>query len=336
MKKPPSLPNVKYVKRGLRWYAYFNTGQKRDGKPIYAPMPQPGTIGFHDSYASFMAGRTKRKPQQQATVAGLVQEYRQSDAFTKRAENTRKLYNAQLKKVVEFWGDYPIDDLQPADVRMVLDNEGWNAGTRNMVVAVLAVLYKWGRQRSKATIEPTKDIEREKGGEHEPWPEHILRAALECDDPTIRLAVHVLYFTGLRISDAMRLTWNDVRGGSILITPQKTRRFKKTLDIPIHRDLRAELDRTPKAGIAIFHGIKQRWLRTKLQAFTRALGAETVPHGLRKNAVIALLEEGCTVAEVASITGQTFQVVEHYAAQVNKRRLSKAAMLKFEARGRAE
>lgn len=51
----------------------------------------------------------------------------------------------------------------------------------------------------------------------------------------------------------------------------------------------------------------------------------------RKNAVIALLEAGCTIAEVAAITGQTHHVVEHYAAQVNRRRLGKSAILKFEA-----
>lgn len=46
-----------------------------------------------------------------------------------------------------------------------------------------------------------------------------------------------------------------------------------------------------------------------------ALGIKTVPHGLRKNAVNALLEAGCTIAEVSAITGQTHQVVEHYAAK---------------------
>lgn len=36
-------------------------------------------------------------------------------------------------------------------------------------------------------------------------------------------------------------------------------------------------------------------------------------------------------AEVAAITGQTHQIVEHYAAKVNRRRLGKAAIVKLEA-----
>ena len=70
--------------------------------------------------------------------------------------------------------------------------------------------------------------------------------------------------------------------------------------------------------------------RKRLQAFTAALGIKTVPHGLRKNAVNALLEAGCTIAEVSAITGQTHQVVEHYAAKVNRRKLGKSAIVKFE------
>src|SRR5690606_21276810 len=40
-------------------------------------------------------------------------------------------------------------------------------------------------------------------------------------------------------------------------------------------------------------------------------------HGLRKSAVVFLLEAGCTDAEVSAITGQSRQMVEHYAKAVN-------------------
>lgn len=53
-------------------------------------------------------------------------------------------------------------------------------------------------------------------------------------------------------------------------------------------------------------------------------------HGLRKSAVVFLLEAGCTDAEVAAITGQSRDMVEHYAAQVSQRRLAASAILKWE------
>jgi hypothetical protein len=54
-------------------------------------------------------------------------------------------------------------------------------------------------------------------------------------------------------------------------------------------------------------------------------------HGLRKSAVVFLLEAGCTEAEAAAITGQSRDMFEHYAKQVNQKRLAAAAILKWEA-----
>jgi len=54
-------------------------------------------------------------------------------------------------------------------------------------------------------------------------------------------------------------------------------------------------------------------------------------HGLRKSAVVFLLEAGCTDAEVSAITGQSRQMVEHYAREVNQNKLAAAAVLKWEA-----
>ncbi len=58
--------------------------------------------------------------------------------------------------------------------------------------------------------------------------------------------------------------------------------------------------------------------------------AGLVFHGLRKSAVVTLLEAGCTDAEVAAITGQSRQMIEHYSKQVNQKKLAAAAILKWE------
>ncbi len=331
MRKPPRLDHVKHVRRGAVWYSYFNTGQKRNDKPIYARLPPWGSTGFFDSLAAFTAARTKRASPVY-TVAVMADDFEKSARFATKAPNTQKLYASQLGKIREAWGKFPVGDLQPADVRLVLESGIWKAGTYNTVVGVLGVLYTWGRKNDKTTLHPTRDMERLQGGQHEPWPEDALEAALRSDDDMVRLATHLLYFTGQRIGDVLKLRWGDIRDGTIHVVPEKTKRYDKRLYVPILSELQAELDRTPRRGITVIHGIDQRHLRRKLQAFTAALGVATVPHGLRKNAVNALLEAGCTIAEVASITGQTYAVVEHYAARVNNKMLGKAAMLKFETR----
>jgi hypothetical protein len=67
-----------------------------------------------------------------------------------------------------------------------------------------------------------------------------------------------------------------------------------------------------------------------LQAFAAELGVKVVPHGLRKNAVNALLEAGCSAAETATISGQTLQMVEHYAKARSQKRLGEIAILKWQ------
>ena len=54
-------------------------------------------------------------------------------------------------------------------------------------------------------------------------------------------------------------------------------------------------------------------------------------HGLRKSAVVMLLEAGCSDAEVGAVTGQSRSMVEHYAKRVNQGKLAAAAVLKWEA-----
>lgn len=60
------------------------------------------------------------------------------------------------------------------------------------------------------------------------------------------------------------------------------------------------------------------------------LDAGLVFHGLRKSAVVMLLEAGCTDAEVGSITGLSRKMVEHYEQRANRRRLAASAILKWE------
>lgn len=336
MPRPPKYPkllHVKYVHAKGNVYAYFNTGKtKANGNTIYVRLPHPSTTGFFDSYAAMKGARTKREAIGYL-VADLVRDYEGSmEKRADLAEGTKSLYRLTNKRVVELLGEYPVNDVQPSDVRFMLENKMPGAGAHNIFLSLIRNLYAWGRQNEKTTLDPAKDMKPLKIGEHGPWPEPILFAGLRAEDDLLRLAIHLLYFTGQRISDVMKMRWSDILDGEIHVIQQKT---NKEVTPPLHRDLAAELARTPKRGFTIIatetgEPVKAAFLRARIKEFTKARGKECVPHGLRKNAVIALLEAGCTVAEVSAITGQTFQIVEKYASKVNRRRLGKAAILKFE------
>lgn len=335
MARLPKLDHVKYVRSRGKVYAYFNTGKKSpSGQPIYVRLPHPSAVGFFDSYGAMKGARTKRE----ATgylVADMVRDFEISmEKRSDLSEGSKRLYRVTNRRVVDLLGEFPVNDLQPADVRYVLENKMAGAGAYNIFLSMIGILYTWGRRNDKTLLEPTKDMQKIKGGEHDPWPEPILQAGLSAEDDRVRLAINLLYYTGQRISDVVKMRWSDILDGEIYLTQQKT---GKEVSPPIHRDLATLLARTPKRGITILvnhlgQPVSSQVIRKELKAFSKAQGKECIPHGLRKNAVIALLEAGCTVAEVAAITGQTFAIVEKYATKVNRRRMGKAAILKLENR----
>lgn len=332
-KKLPKLDHVKYVTAKGGLYAYFNTGQKNaKGNAIYARLPDPWAIGFYDSYASHKAARTKRGIVEY-TVAKLADDFMASKDFAKKAVSTQRQYRIQLAKVVETLGEFPVSDVQRTDITTVINSADWGAATRNAFVAVLGTLYKWARDEDRTTIKPTDEMGKLKTGEHDPWPAEILRAGLKAEDARIRLAVHLLYFTGQRLGDVCSMRWNNIEEDDTLYIIQE--KGKIPVWIPLHEDLLAELNATPKKALTILTGkvggAPSAWsLRKELQEFTRALGTETVPHGLRKNAVNVMLEAGCSTEMVSAITGQSPEIVRHYAKRVNRKKLAKSAILKFE------
>lgn len=329
MAKPPSLEHVKHVRAKGKWYAYFNTGERKDGKVVYAPMPPLSSPEFFVAYGRMKAKRNKRKAYD---VAAACLAYEESSDFARKAESTQKLYRYALRTIEDALGKFPINDLRRDDIQRVLDYGLPSASAHNIFLAVLGLVYRHARRQSKTELHPVRDFDKIKGGSHEPWPETVVEAALKSVHARTRLAAHLLYFTGQRIGDVCKMRWSDVRDGEIYVVQQKT---GKKLWIAMLAELRAELDATPKRGITILTregGLQMtpQVIRRELKAHGAAMGVEVVPHGLRKNAVNALLEAGCSVAETAAITGQTYRIVEQYAAQINQRRMGKAAILKLE------
>jgi integrase len=149
------------------------------------------------------------------------------------------------------------------------------------------------------------------------------------------------------------MCWSDIEGRLISVVQSKT---GKRLWIPIHRELKQvltaiearEKERSDNvvplqrlSGPILTNSRGRAWTRDGFKASWQEELNRTemavlrqrrlVFHGLRKSAVVFLLEAGCSDAETAAITGQSRDMVEHYAKQVNQKRLAAAAILKWEA-----
>lgn len=333
MVKRPALPeHVKRVRSKGREYLYFNTGRK-DGRnrPIRERLPPMSAPSFWPTYASLKAGR-ERRAKAVYTVASACDAYEASSDYAKKANSTKKLYGYAMRIIREALGGFPINEVRRYHVQKVLDHGLPSPSAHDPFLAVLGLVYRQARRDGQSELYPAKDFDKRDGGTHKPWPEPVLEAGLASDHARTRLAVHLLYFTGQRIGDVCKMRWSDVRDGEIYVVQQKT---GKRLWIPMLAELREELERTPKRGLSIIterdgKQMTPQVIRRELKAHGDKMGVKVVPHGLRKNAVISLLEAGCSVAEVSAITGQSYRIVEQYAAGISQRRMSKAAILKLE------
>ena len=330
-----TLDYVKVVRSKGHVYHYFDTGRvKADGRKVYARLPDPkDKAAYGVTYAAYLAGRNRKQEIVEIlSVPTLVDMFYKSPHFrTTIAEGSRKIYRIYLDRFTKLLPTAPAGEVTPQDIGILMDKMAETPGAANTLVGAVSALYKWARSRHHVTNDPVRGVELLPTGEHQPWPEPLLLEALSAEDPNVRLATHMLYYTAQRIGDALRLRWSDIRDGHIHLTQKKTDRV---LQIPLHDDLTAELERTPKRGITIMAGPRGKartddTVRKWLQDFASERGYKVVPHGLRKNAVNALLEAGCSAAETAAISGQSLKMVEHYAKARSQPRLATAAVLKW-------
>jgi integrase len=156
-----------------------------------------------------------------------------------------------------------------------------------------------------------RSVKRLYGREPCAWTEEEI-AAFETVHPIgsmERLAFSLALYTALRSSDLLSLGQRDVRNTAFHITLHKTR---EKLVIPIHPALAQVIAATPnehptylttKSGQPFSPQYFSRWFAKACRTAGLLKGAFL--QGLRRAAIRRLAQSGCSVAELAAITGLT-------------------------------
>jgi integrase len=146
-----------------------------------------------------------------------------------------------------------------------------------------------------------------------------------------RLALALGLYTGQRRGDVIRMGRQHVRGDLIAVKQQKT---GASLLIPLHPELRLLLDTVPATQMTFVQTLRGTPFDGKsfTQWFAKACDDAGLPslctfHGLRKAACRRLAEAGCTVHEIAAVSGHaSLKEVERYTKAADQTRLAQAAM----------
>lgn len=330
--KPPKY--VRRIKSKGHTYYYFDTGKRNGQRKVLSRLPDIQDPGFWGSYAALMGHRNRTPSTAGMVVPELVALYEQSQEFAGKAPKTRDAYAMYLRRLEKLLPTAPVAKLTRVDMRRLIDNMAKTPGAANLFLGTCGALFKWAEEREYIATSPVKGIKPLAMGEHDPWPDHVLEAALASKDRSVRLLTHLLYYTALRLDDALNLRWDAIKGQRLIVRHSKN---KRDLDIRLHSQLEKELAGEHRRAMTIAVNedgspISAQVARHRLQAFAAGMGVKVVPHGLRKNAVNAMLEMGSSLAETAAVTGQSLQMVEHYAKKRDQAALSTSAVLKWEGR----
>ena len=290
------------------------------------------------------------------TFTALIEGYKESPEWRELSDASRSDYGRYLAQIKSMWGDLRVAELEPSDVLALRDRRSKTPAAANYLVRVLSLVVAWGIPRGYRADNPCQHVRKLRIGEgYEPWPWEAIELVETHGPAWMWQAVALALYTGQRQGDVLAMTRSKIKNGLIEVRQEKTGRC---LVIPAHQKLLAVLATMKQDTVQLLTNTRgQPWTKSGFKASWNGVleppsqksgvlpqphplrpikQAGLVFHGLRKSAVVMLLEAGATEAEVAAITGQSMQMVEHYAKRVSQEKLAAAAILKWENAPRTE
>jgi len=188
-------------------------------------------------------------------------------------------------------------------------------------------LFRWAKEAQHVTINPAEGVKnpkRKRGPGFPVWTEDDA-ATYDKRWPIgkkERVWRDVLFYTGLRRGDAVRLGRQHVRDGIATLRTEKSQ-GEITVTLPILPILQRTLDAGPTGDLAFICG--------KTEACKAAGLDKRSAHGCRKIAATRAAEAGATVAQLNAIFGWSGTAMASlYTEAADRRRLALEAMSKVQ------
>jgi integrase len=315
------------------WYAWRG-GPKLEGTP--------GSPAFMASYHAAIEGR-KTIHGSRGTLAGLIAGFRASHEFESLSDHSKNNYGRALRVIGDKFGTMSLSALQEPTARGVFKE--WREeiarakpATADYYWMVLGRVLSVAKDRGHITANVC-----ERGGQvfkrgsrkDKIWTAADEAAFLARAPERLHLPLLLALWTGQRLGDLLALTWMQYDGRVIRLRQGKT---GARVVIPASTVLKAALDPirefdgpvllTSRGTPWTTRGFHKSWQVACEKAGVTGLTF----HDLRGSAVTRLAQAGCTVPEIASITGHSLSSVHsildtHY---LNRDGLAESAIAKLE------
>lgn len=303
------------------------------GKRI-ALRGEPGTESFNQSYAVAAKSYVSITHSQEGTFNALAEKYFVSTAFLNQRPISQYTTRNVLNRFLAEHGHRQVKQMKRSDVEKLISLKAATPAAANTLLKKLRLLLKLAVRLDWIAFSPAMEIDKFKEGTYHTWTEKEIakfekRWPLGCRE---RVAFDLHLYTGQRRADICGMTDENVlRGNRIEVKQGKT---GKELIIPMHPNLVQSLRMWKGPGKAIIS--KPDGDRYTVESYgnlmadaidSAKLPARCVLHGLRKAAARRLAEAGCSVHQIAAITGHdSLDEVERYTKAANQEKLADQAM----------
>lgn len=297
--------------------------------------------------------RSKRAPKN--TFRWLCEQYMSSGEFQQLDLTTQGKRRAIIDRMCDeplkpnsdrFMRDCPVPAFAKSHVRTLRDRKASTPFAANERLKVLRRVFAFAMDEEIVEANVAADVKpfRVATEGHRVWTIDDIRTYLSFweSGSKQRLALMLLLFTGLRISDVQKIGPQHRRGDSFVIPITKGRNQKpKTLTIPIHPLLAEHLDSVKVAGMAYLlteHGrpFSIKSLSHKFSDWCKRAGLPQgcTAHGVRKCLSTILADGGASEWELASLMGwDKTATAAIYTRKANRTRLAQSALSRLDLEG---
>jgi integrase len=343
--------NYKFLAEDVDRHGNARIYFRRKGHPKIRLSETPGTAAFDREYQRAFAGDPmEHAALVRATGAGhtgpgtmrwLCEQYFASAAFQDLDPGTRQVRRRILDAICQRTGAAPISAWEPRHVAKLRDEKAATPEAANSYVKALRQLFAWAclPEYAHASKNPARDVAylRSRNPEgHRAWSEEDV-AKYEARHPLgtkARLTLDLFLYTGVRISDLVRLGPQMERAGKLIFSEMKgQRRAVKAHELPILAPLRASINATPTGHLVYLatqgghpYSVKgfANWFARRCRE--AGLDAGLTAHGLRKLGAVRCVEAGATEHELMALFGwSTTKQAALYTRKANRARLEAAA-----------
>jgi integrase len=294
-----------------------------------------GSPEFSAAYQDAIAGKSVsllRRGPAEGSFSWALGLYRKSQTWATLSAATRRQRENIFRHIEAALGESKLSAWRRGDIVAGRDKRADRPAAARHFVEALRGFFRWAVEAGIARNDPTEGVKvaKPKSDGFEVWTEDDLEAFRQrwLLGTRERVAFEVLFATGLRRGDAVKVGRPHVRDGVIRITTEKT---GERIAVAMTEELFAAIEAGPCGELTFIAGERGRpmtkesfgnWFR---EAATAA-GVSKSAHGIRKAAATADALAGYSDAELDAKFGWTGRkMASLYTRAANRERLSLAA-----------